>query len=340
MKRTLLIGLCALALVSGTVLAAAPAQRKFSNPKIAGGGKLEFYYISKVMGNQYWAVIEMGIRKAAEELGINVTYTGLQNEGEVEKQAMLLQDALSVQADAIIIAPTDSRSMVQPIEDAYAAGVPIVLIDTIIFSDAYDTCLQTNNKNAGAMCAEMMLKYSRSDRNAVQKIGVQVATLASQTMMDRVGGFKEYWGKHAPKNWEVLWDEIKIYEGDFQRSLNNSQDILMRYPDLPMFWAPNNGGVLGAATALKELDKKDVCLIGMDFSADAEVLIRQGYIAGIAAQMQYYMGYKGVYAARDLLHNKPVERNVDTGVYPISMENIDTPEAEAVMYPAGRPVKR
>ena len=337
MKRMFVVVLCALALASVSIRGAEPEQRKFNNPKIAAKEKLKFYYISKVMGNQYWAVVEAGIRKAAEELGIEVTYTGLQNEAEVEKQSMLLQDALSAKADAIVIAPTDSRAMVMPIEEAYATGVPIVLIDTRIFSEKYDTCLQTNNYNAGATCAKMMLHHTKADKNAPLKIGVQVATLGAQTMMDRVGGFKDYWNKNAPKNWEVLWDEIKIYEGDYQRALNNAQDILMRYPDITLLWAPNNGGVLGTATALKELDKKNACLIGMDFSADTELLIRQGFITGVAVQMQYQMGYKGVYAAYDLLHNKKVERNVDTGVLSLSMENIDTPEAEAVMYPAGRP---
>lgn len=337
MRRMFVFALCALAMAVTQIKAAEPVQRTFNNPKVAAKQRLHFSYISKVMGAQYWAIVEMGVRKAAEELGIDVTYTGLQNEAEVEKQSMLLQDALSSKADAIIIAPTDSRAMVNPIQEAYATGVPIVLVDTRIFSDAYDTCLQTNNYNAGAICAEMMLKAAKGDKKANLKVAVQVATLGSQTMMDRVGGFKDYWAKNAPKGWEVLWDEIKISDADFQKALNNSQDILMRYPDIPMFWAPNNSGVLATATALKELNKKDVCLIGMDFAVDTELLMRQGFITGVAVQMQYQMGYKGVYAAYNLLNNKPVERNVDTGVFPVTVDNIDTPEAEKVMYPAGRP---
>ena len=338
MRRMFVLVLCALAMSVVQIKAAEPAQRTFNNPKIAANQRLHFSYIAKVMGAQYWAIVEMGVRKAAEELGIDVTYVGLQNEAEVEKQSMLLQDALSAKADAIIIAPTDSRAMVIPIQEAYDTGVPIVLVDTRIFSEAYDTCLQTNNYNAGATCAAMMLNSFKGDKNANLKVAVQVATLGSQTMVDRVGGFKDHWAQNAPKGWEVLWDEIKISDADFQKALNNSQDILMRYPDIPMFWAPNNSGVLATGTALKELDKKDVCLIGMDFATDTEILMRAGYITGVAVQMQYQMGYQGVYAAYNLLHNKPIERNVDTGVFAVTMENIDTPEAEAVMYPAGRPV--
>ena len=337
MRKIVTILLCVLMLSASAIRAADPEQRKFNNPKAGDNKKLEIYYISKVMGNQYWAVVEMGVRKAAEELGVHVTYTGLQNETDVERQTMLLQDALSAKSDAIVIAPCDSTAMVNPINDAFDTGTPIVLIDTIAFTEKYDTCIKTNNYEAGVTCAKMLIKYNKGRENDKLKVGVQVASLGSQTVMDRIKGFKEYWAANAPKGWEVLWDEIKIYDADFQRAINNGQDILMRYPDINMLLATNNGGVLGFATALKELNRKDVCLVGLDFSADAEQLIRQGFIKAVAAQMQYQMGYQGVYAAVDLINNKKVKRLVDTGVYEISMDNINDPKAESVMYPAGRP---
>lgn len=338
MKRFLVAVLCGALLAGSAIQAGEAQQRVFDNPKAKSGEKLEIYYISKVMGNQYWSVVELGVRKAAEELGVNVTYTGLQNETDVERQTMLLQDALSAQADAVLIAPCDSNAMVVPIEEAYAAGVPMILIDTIAFTDKFDTCIKTDNYHAGEVCAQMLLRFNEGKEKLT--VGVQVASLGSQTVMDRINGFKDYWAANAPKTWEVLWDEVKIYDADFQRAINNGQDILMRYPDIDALLGTNNGGVLGFATALKELGRDDVVLVGLDFSADAEQLMREGYIKAVAAQMQYQMGYQGVYAAVDLINNRPVQRMVDTGVFQINMDNIDDPNAEKVMYPAGRPGRK
>ena len=66
-------------------------------------------------------------------------------ESDIEGQLTLLQNAVSAQADGIVIAPLDPVSLDAPITEAYNSGTPIVLVDTLINSDNYSAALMTNN---------------------------------------------------------------------------------------------------------------------------------------------------------------------------------------------------
>ena len=79
--------------------------------------KKTVYVLVKVLGNQYWSIVEAGARKAGEDLGCNVVIVGTAAESDVEKQVALLQDAVSAQADAIVIAPLDRKAMAAPVSD-------------------------------------------------------------------------------------------------------------------------------------------------------------------------------------------------------------------------------
>ena len=311
------------------------SQSESGEPSSGSDEELTFYFISKTLGSQYFSVVEDGIRTAAEELGVNIVATGLQSESDVEKQVQLLQDAVTAQADAIIIAPCDSNAMVDSITEAYESGIPIILVDTIVNCDAFDICIKTDNYNAGAVCAQKLIEELEGEEEVT--VGLQVASVGSQTVNERLDGFREYWDANAPEGWTVLWDEMKVNDADITKAVANGQDLITAHPELNAFWGVNNSGTVGFGTALKELDRKDIALVGLDFSTDTDTLIHEGYTRAAVVQQQYDMGYQGVYAAMDIINGKtPEEKVVDTGVYVVDIDNIDTEEAQAIMYPGGK----
>ena len=95
-------------------------------------GEKTIYVIVKVLGNQYWSVLQAGAEQAGKDLGCNVVVVGTALESDIEGQLTLLQNAVSAQADGIVIAPLDSVSLDAPITEAYNSGTPVVLVDTLI----------------------------------------------------------------------------------------------------------------------------------------------------------------------------------------------------------------
>ena len=301
-------------------------------------GEKTIYVIVKVLGNQYWSVLQAGAEQAGKDLGCNVVVVGTALESDIEGQLTLLQNAVSAQADGIVIAPLDSVSLDAPITEAYNSGTPVVLVDTLIKSDNYSAALMTNNVSAGASAAEEMLNRLRASglgENETAQIAIQIGSTGSQTITDRVNGFKEYWAKNAPEAWTILSDDIKVNDGDISKAVGFCQDFLTTYPDIKGMFGPNNGSTVGFVTGLTEAKRSDITMVGFDFSSEIETMIRSGeYDLASVVQRQYYMGYDGVKTALELANGGSVsEKTVDTGVIVVDGENVDEPEVQEIINP-------
>ena len=298
------------------------------------------YFLTKILGNQYWSVVEQGAKDAAEELGIKLVVTGLANEAEIEKQVQQLQDAVSAEADAIVIGPTDSTALANPVSDAFKSGTPIVIVDTMINTDDYNVAYMTNNVEAGKMAAEEMierLKKAGVKEDEKAQIAIQIGSSGSQTIIDRLKGFNEYWDANAPESWEVLNNDVKVNDGDISKAVGFTQDFLTTYPDLKGVFGPNNGSTVGFVIGLKESNRKDLAMVGFDFSEEIEEMIRGGEFEVVTiVQKQYLMGYEGVKAGIELSEGKtPSEKMIDTGVMVVDKDNIDSDEVKQIIDPTG-----
>lgn len=294
------------------------------------------YVLVKVLGNQYWSVVEAGARKAGEDLGCNVVIVGTAAESEVEKQVALLQDAVSAQADAIVIAPLDRKAMVAPISEQFVSGIPIILIDSSVDTEDYSAAYLTDNIGAGRLAAQAMidkLKAVGAPEDKEGFIAITIGSTGSQAIIDRNVGFKEYWDANAPANWKVLWDEVKVNDGDAQKALTFGQDFMTAYPNLIGLFAPNNGSTVGFVKALEESGRKDIAMVGFDFSAEMEGIVRNpDYSVATILQRQYFMGYDGVTKALELANGGTVtEKVVDTGVMVVDINNVDSQEVKDIV---------
>lgn len=298
--------------------------------------KKTIYVLVKVLGNQYWSVVEAGARKAGNDLGCNVVIVGTAAESEVEKQVALLQDAVSAKADAIVIAPLDRKAMAAPISEQFKSGIPMILIDSSADTEDYSAAYLTDNIAAGKLAAEAMitkLKAAGAPEDKEGVIAITIGSTGSQAIIDRNQGFKEYWDANAPANWKVLWDEVKVNDGDAQKALTFGQDFITAYPNLIGLFAPNNGSTVGFVKALEESGRKDITMVGFDFSAEMEAIVRNAdYNVATILQRQFFMGYDGVAKALELANGGTVtEKIVDTGVMVVDNANVDSAEVQNVI---------
>lgn len=340
MKKVLALVLSAVMTLG---LAACSNSTPANNGQNASGDKKSdkqtVYFLTKILGNQYWSVVEQGAKDAAAELGINLVVTGLASEAEVEKQVQQLQDAVSAKASAIVIGPVDSTAMVNPVTDAFKSNIPVVVVDTMINSDNYSAALMTNNVEAGKTAAkEMIERLKKSGVKEADKaqIAIQIGSSGSQTIIDRLKGFNEYWNANAPKTWEVLNKDVKVNDGDITKAVGFTQDFLTTYPNLKGVFGPNNGSTVGFVTGLKEAKRTDIVMVGFDFSKEIETMIREGkFEVASVVQKQYMMGYDGVKTAIDLANGKkPAQKLVDTGTMVVDKANVDKDEVKAIINPA------
>ena len=61
--------------------------------------------------------------------------------------------------------------------------------------------------------------------------------------------------------------------------------------------------------------------------------MKKGDVQGIIVQNPVRMSYLAVKTMVGHLQGKPVEKRIDTGVYVVTPENMDTPEMKDLLYP-------
>lgn len=299
-------------------------------------GRPNIYYISKVTSdNNYWNVVAKCMKKSATELNCNLYYSGSRVEAEWEAQLVLLNQAVEKKADAIIIAPGESTMLSEPIERVYKMGIPIVLIDTVVTKDEYDACAMTDNLYAGEMAAKEMLKQLKKANNDEQNpltVAIHVGWASSQTISERMAGFTKYWFEHAPGKWKIA-DDVKSNNGDVELAIKLTDDLLTEYPDLKGIFGCNNGSTVGVVRSVVQNNRKDIVVVGFDYSTDmASMIANEDYRAATMLQRQNEMVRIAIETALQRINgNEVTTKFIDTGVVVVNDETVNDPDVQAII---------
>lgn len=295
---------------------------------------MTFYWVGKVLGGTYWTGVETGMKAAADELGIEIIMQGVEKETDIDVQLNNLQNALAAKPDAILAAPCDSKALDGPIKEAKEQfDGPIVLIDTVISTaGGYDVALLTDNQNAGATVAKLLIQGLKEKGYTEGTVGFDCVNQGSQTVIDRIDGFKAYWDEHAAaeglEKVECLWNELKVSEGDSNMAMSGGQDLQTAHSDL-VGLAGFNGDSVYFISSLKEAGNKNVIGVGMDFNIDSYDLCEQGWEYASVAQSTYNMGYYGVYLAVSIIAGQDYEAaRIDSGLLEVLASDLDNQDVQ------------
>ena len=84
----------------------------------------------------FYITMNRGAQAAAEALGIEVDFQGAE-EFDPVLQTPVLDAVIGRGPDAILIAPTDSTQMIEPLRRVTDAGIPMITVDTFIGDGKY-----------------------------------------------------------------------------------------------------------------------------------------------------------------------------------------------------------
>lgn len=286
--------------------------------------------IVKATTSPYWQTVFAGAEAAAAELGVNLTTQGAAEESDIAGQISILENAVTQGPDAIVIAPTALEPLGAPIDRA-AESVPVIMIDSAAQTEAYTSFLTTDNVAAGRLAAQALADAVEALHGAPEgEIAILTALPGVGSLSQRDQGFREGLAEY-PGLTEVA---NRFNNNDANQALSNTLDILVANPNLVGIFADNLPMGVGAGRAIAERGlEEQVAVVAFD-SDDAEIgYLQEGQIKALVVQNPYRMGYEGVQTAVAAINGEEVERNIDTGVTVVTMENFDTPEVQALLYP-------
>lgn len=303
-----------------------PAEEEKQEEKAEEQAEIVIPVVSKGFQHQFWQAVRMGAEQAAEELGVSITFEGPETEDQIDKQLEMLQAALAKNPQAVCLAALDSKAATPYLEQADAAGIPVIGFDSGVDSPIVKTTCATDNYAAAAAAAHKMAELIGGEG----KVGLVVHGQTSQSAKDRRDGFMDTMAKEYP-NITVL--EPQYGDGDHAKSTEAAKAIITANPDVKGIYGANEGSAAGVINAIKELNKVgEITIVGFDSGKIMIDAIKSGVAAGSITQDPVGIGYKAVEAAYKAYKGEENPEFIDTGFKWFDQTNIDTPEIQAVIY--------
>jgi ribose transport system substrate-binding protein len=222
-------------------------NRSDAGSQASGTKKWRVMVIPKGTTHEFWKTIHAGALKAANELGnVEVIWQGPLKEDDRTQQIDLMRSAVASGVDGIVLAPLDAKALVDPVEQAVAKGIPVLIFDSGIQTKKMVSYVATNNYNGGVLAAERLGKLL----NGEGRIILLRYAVGSESTEQREKGFVDTIAKNFPKITYLSDDQYAGATSDSAQRI--SQNLVTRYRgQIDGIFCPNESSTLGMLRALE-----------------------------------------------------------------------------------------
>ena len=312
------------------LIAGASCNRTGSNT----GKKLTIAVVPKGTSHEFWKSIHAGAVKAAQEISahgtqVELIWKGPLREDDREQQIQVVEGFASQGVNGIVLAPLDNHALARPVEEAKAAGVPTVIIDSALESNALVSFVATDNRKGGMLGADRLGELL----GGKGKVILLRYAEGSASTEEREAGFLQEMKAKFPNVELISTDQ---YGGATRDTAKRAaENLLNRFGDeVTGIFCPNESTTAGMLSALQDAGKAGkVIFVGFDATQMFVDAMKAKQLHGIVVQNPFNMGYLGVRTMVENLQGKAVEKRIDTGVAMITPDNLDAPESQTLLHP-------
>lgn len=323
-RRSFLGAASALPLTAAMATSATAQDTKFTIALVPG-----------LTTDAFYITMNKGAQAAADALGVELVFQGAPDFNPVTQVPVL--DAVIARApSAILIAPTDTTQLIEPLRKAHDAGIPVITVDTFIGTGIYQT---------GAGDADFPLSYIASDNILGGKMAARALAAAIggagkvyvsnvkpgiSTTDQREAGFKAAMAEEFP---DVVVLETQFNDNDANKAASQLQGVFARDADLKGVFGANLFSALGAGNGVQQAGQTGVIKV-VAFDAPGSIVdnIKTGLVDVAIAQHPAEIGYFGLVAAFAHLTGNSIPVSIGTGFTIMDKSNVDDPEVAKYIY--------
>ncbi len=328
------------------------AMVAMSGAAFAGGHGTTACLITKTDTNPFFVKMREGATAAAEELGINLLTFAGRVDGDHETQVAAIETCIAEGASGILLAASDTSSIVPAVMEAREAGLVVIALDTPLSPiDAADATFATDNFLAGELIGQWAAA-SMGDAAADAKIAMldlavsqpTVGVLRDQGFLTGFGidvGDVSRWGDETDPR--IVGNEVTA--GNEEGGRTAMEALLAVEPEINVVYTINEPAAAGAYEALKSVGREnDVLIVSVDGGCPGVQNVADGVIGATSQQYPLLMASLGIgaiaaYAADGTLP-APTEGKdfFDTGVALVTanpaegVDSIDVAEGMALCW--------
>jgi simple sugar transport system substrate-binding protein len=308
--------LLAVALV---VLAGCGGEEQGQNGQGNGGQGLvarediSIEFVTHATPDPFWVVVQNGVNKAAEDLGVDVNYRELQSYDIPELQRNL-ESAIAAEPDGMAVSIPDPNALSDSIRQATEAGIPVIVLNS-----GEDTW-----RDVGALTyvgqTEFDAGVAAGERMA--KAGVQSALCINHeqgnaALDDRCSGFTEGLGGDV--------EQIAVTT-DPTAARSGIKTALRQNEGVDGLLTLNPGVADQGLRALEESGgSEEITFATFDLSPSVLEAVRDGNMLFATDQQQFLQGYLPVVLLTDYIQYgvSPVNTAIPTGPAFITEDNAE-----------------
>ena len=284
-------GAAALALSAAIVAPATAAEAH--KPKIA--------LVMKSLANEFFLTMENGAKEYQKQNAdkFSLVSNGIKNETDTASQIQIVEQMIVSKADAIIIAPSDSRALVPVVKKAIDAGILVINIDNKLD----DAVLKDKNLNVpfvgpnNRKGAKEIGNYLAQHLKKGDEVGIIEGIPTSTNSQQRTQGFQDAMAEGGMK-------VVSVQSGQWE--MNNANTIaaamLSEYPNIQALLADNDNMALGAVSAIRAAGKRgQVQVVGYDNIEAIKPMLQDGRVLATADQYASKQAVFGIDTALEAL---------------------------------------
>jgi len=293
----------ALGLVAAAVASGASTNK---NLVLIQGTKADNFYVT--MG--------CGAQAEAKKLGYSIKVQGPASFA-APQQIPIVQAVTATKPAAVLIAPTDEKALIAPMQAMKAAGIKVLQVDTTVSNTSSVTAsISSDNELGGKLAADYLAK-------SLGKKGGSVVVMNEQpgvsTTEGRIAGFV----KEIKKFHNIKLLKTQFTGDNPAQAASTISSLFSANPNLGGVFATNVLVAEGTDTGLKTAGVAGkVKIVGYDADPTQVADLKKGVVQALVAQEPYQEGVDGVQQAVNALTGKHVTKSILTKLAVLTKANL------------------
>ena len=269
----------------------------------SGANKAHSVGVVQIYANPFQTGIANSMKAVATANGASVQF--LNSNANAQTEAQSVQNLIAKKVSLILFDPVDPTGSVANAKAATDAGIPIVCYDTCL-NDATQKqyvkgFVTSDNTQLGLTAGKLAADYIKKNMGGTAKVGLLTCETIDICKLRRDGINQGL----ASVNVTIVASQ-EAYVSDKAQPI--AVNLLTAHPEINMIIAENEGGLVGAAAAIKSqgLGGGKVVVAGIDITSQiAQLLLStDNIVQSTAGQDALKLGQSAMQMALDVLNAK------------------------------------
>ncbi|WP_426453212.1 sugar-binding protein [Paenibacillus sp. S-38] len=271
--------------------------------------------IVQELGHPYWQLVANGAAEAARADQMDIEIVGPVHHS-MEEQIQLLEKAIASRVDGIIVQGLNDEKFTPVINRAAEKGIPTLTIDTDAPTSKRLAYVGTDNKAAGRILGQLVVRKTGGSGT----IGILIGSESAENQLQRLQGLRSIVSEY--KGLRIV--DVRASNISAMEAIQQAADMLQAHPDITIMAGTSATDALGILQAAKSMNRSDIAIIGFDDLEETLDAVRQGEIDATVVQQPFWMGATSVHLLRDYFSGKSLPSTLHAQVEIIESNSPDT----------------